>query len=79
MARRSGRMSLALLRRARPIACCSECWSGVGWKSNEFESRQEVEGGSGLDRFFFFFPSGYAFTMNVLNIFRSYMFIYLVG
>jgi hypothetical protein len=34
-ARRSGRMSSALIRCAHPIARCSECWSGAGWKSND--------------------------------------------
>ncbi|KAI0270845.1 hypothetical protein BGY98DRAFT_1009232, partial [Russula aff. rugulosa BPL654] len=33
-ARCSGRMWSALMRRARPIALCSECWNGADWKSN---------------------------------------------
>ena len=37
-ARHSGRMSSASMGCARPIARCSEFWSGVGWKSNEYES-----------------------------------------
>ena len=31
-ARRSGRRSSALMRCAHPIARCSACWNGVGWK-----------------------------------------------
>jgi hypothetical protein len=35
----------ALMRRARPIALCSECWNGADWKSNEYVSHVRECGG----------------------------------
>ena len=57
-ARRSGRMWSALMRRARPIALCSECWNGADWKSNEYVSHVRECGGFYLFFFIFPFPSG---------------------
>ena len=57
MARRSGRMSSASMRCARPIARCSECWSGAAWKSNEYGYESRQESGGSL-KFFFYFSFG---------------------
>jgi hypothetical protein len=66
MARRSSRMSSALMRCARPIALYSECWNGEGWKLNECESyyselsqrKRRFGPFFGFGFFFFRFPSG---------------------
>ena len=64
-ARRSGRMSWASMRYGRPIARCSECWSGAAWKSNECEYDSRQEGGGSLD-LFLFLSLGFTFCIGSL-------------
>ena len=68
-ARRSGRISSALMRSARPIARCSECWSGAGWKLNEYTVSHFRKAAVWIFSFgciFFFFSSGLHITRWVM-------------